>query len=605
MSDTDMHEIDFEPIGKRIKIKKDQSLLAAAQAAGIQIAALCGGYGTCGACKVRIMSGAVSDVTSVEIRRLSAADIESGLRFACQTYPRSDVKVNIPPESLSTFQRLQLEGIEETFDISESVIKTTPLRMSPPTIHDLRSDSLRMREELERNGISISKINFHYFSSMSDWLRTHEWEFKAITRKDELISVIPLSSSALGLAVDIGSTKVAAYLIDLEKNKTLAKKGIMNPQISYGEDVVSRIAYANDNPNGRNELQGKLIESLNQLIDELCEETGQQSYQIVEAVVVCNTAIHHFFLNFPVRQLGIYPFIPVIDEAISIPAISLGLKTSRGAYVYIPNNIAGYVGADHVSMLIASKVNLKEKTVLALDIGTNTEISLSHQGNIYSCSCASGPAFEGAHIKYGMRAAAGAIERAQYIDGHLKYQTINNKKPVGICGSGILDLIGTLREAEIINERGNFNKEDPNVRPAARNYEYVVVPQNESGIQEAITLTRSDINEIILAKSAIRTGIDVLLIEAKIQAEDIEEFIVAGAFGTYLSLENAIRIGMFPAIQLERYEQVGNAAGIGAKNLLMSEKLRTECEYLHSRTRYVELTSHPDFKNILVRNMSL
>jgi len=477
--------------------------------------------------------------------------------------------------------------------------------MPPPTIDDLRSDSLRIRDELKRNGIQISKINFHYFSSMSDWLRTHEWEFKAITRGDELISVIPLSASPLGIAVDIGSTKVAAYLIDLETNKTLAKKGIMNPQISYGEDVVSRIAYANENPDGRNELQGKLIESLNQLISDLCEETGQGAYQIVEIVVVCNTAIHHFFLNFPVRQLGIYPFIPVIDEAISLPAISLGLNVSRGAYVFVPNNIAGYVGADHVSMLIASKINLKEKTVLALDIGTNTEISLSHQGKIYSCSCASGPAFEGAHIKFGMRAADGAIERAQFIDGHLKYQTINNKKPVGICGSGILDLIGTLRDAGIINERGNFNRDCPNVRPATRNYEYVVVPEKDSGIKEAITLTRVDINEIILAKSAIRTGIDVLLIEANIKAEDIEEFIVAGAFGTYLSLENAIRIGMFPDIPLDRFQQVGNAAGIGAKNLLLSQKLRTECDFLCDKTRYVELTSHPDFKNILVQNMSL
>lgn len=605
MTQVPSFKIDFEPIGKRINIRGDQSLLTASQHAGIQLAALCGGYGTCGACKVRIMSGTVSEPTSVETTRLSAAEIEANVRLACQTFPQSDVKINIPPESLTTFQRLQLEGSEDIFESFECVIKPVNLHMPPPTIDDLRSDSQRVREELNKNGFPISRINFHYFSTMSDWLRWNEWDFKAITRGEELISVMPNTSAALGLAVDIGSTKIAAYLVDLEKMKTIAKAGTMNPQISYGEDVVSRIAYANDNPGGRNDLQEILIEALNNLIDQLCEETGQQPYQIVECVVVCNTAIHHFFLNFPVRQLGIYPFIPVINEAINIPAVSLGLNVSRGAYVYVPNIIAGYVGADHVSMLIASKTHLSNKTRIALDIGTNTEISLAHKGKLYSCSCASGPAFEGAHIKFGMRAADGAIEKAKIIDRVMKYQTINDKKAVGICGSGILDLVATLREADVINERGNFDHDYPNVRPSSRNYEFVIVDKENAGIEDDITITRSDINEIILAKSAIRSGIDILLIEAGLTADAIEEFIVAGAFGTYLSIESAIRIGMFPDIPEERYQQIGNAAGTGARNLLISESLRNECNDLISKMTYVELTSHPAFKTILVANMRL
>jgi uncharacterized 2Fe-2S/4Fe-4S cluster protein (DUF4445 family) len=598
-------KIDFEPVGKRIKIREDQSLLDASQATGIQLSALCGGYGACGACKVRLMDGLLSPHTSIELSKLSRQEIDSNYRLACQAFPLSDVKIHIPQESLSTLQRLQLEGLSEEFDAKDSLIKSIQIKIPEPTIEDLRSDSRRIRDELKKKKLPIKTINFHYFTSMSDWMRINQWEFTIVTRNKELISVMPITARPLGLAIDIGSTKIAAYLVDLKTSKTLAKKGTMNPQISYGEDVVSRIAYANDKPAGREELQAKLIESINLLISELCKEAKQNSYQIVENVVVCNTAIHHFFLNFPVKQLGIYPFIPVIDESINIPAVSLGLDTSRGAYVYLPNNIAGYVGADHVAMLLATNTHKSKKTRIALDIGTNTEITLIPKEKMYCCSCASGPAFEGAHIKFGMRAADGAIEKVKIINGEVKYQTINNKKAVGICGSGILDVIGTLRAENIISERGYFDQSRPRVRPATKNFEYVIVDEKDSGINDAITITRSDINEIILAKSAIRTGIDVLLKEAGITADEIEEFMVAGAFGTYLSLENAIRIGMFPDIPIERFQQVGNAAGTGAQKLLLSESLRKECDELATRMHYIELTSYPEFNKILINNMRL
>ena len=219
------------------------------------------------------------------------------------------------------------------------------------------------------------------------------------------------------------------------------------------------------------------------------------------------------------------PFIPAITDSINVPAGKLGLNVAPGAYVYLPNNVAGYIGADHIAMLLATGIHKISKTEMALDIGTNTEISLSHKGKIYSCSCASGPAFEGAHIQNGMRASTGAIEKAQMIDGEMKVQTIDQEKAIGICGSGILDIVGSLRASGVINERGNFNRQVKNVRPAEKNYEFVLVNKEDSGTDRDITVTRFDINEIILAKSAIRTGIDILLKEANLQPSDIENLL--------------------------------------------------------------------------------
>ena len=605
MKQSDLLQIDFEPIGKRIRIKSNQSVLEAAQMAGIQITALCGGNGTCGACKIRLMSGTSTPLSDTEKKFLSEKEIKENYRLACKAFPKSDLKIYVPPESLSTSQRLQLEGIKNISDSSDCIIQRTDLCLSQPTLSDPRSDLTRIKEGLSENGHLCTRCNYNILESLSDSVRRFNWKFCAVQREDELIAILPSKSRILGLAIDIGSTKIAAYLVDLEMSAVLSKKGITNPQISYGEDVVTRIAYADSHPHGREILQEKLITALNNLIRELCTEVGEKSEQIVEIVAVCNTAIHHFFLNLPVRQLGVMPFIPAITDSINVPAVKLGLDVAPGAYVYLPNNVAGYIGADHVAMLLATGIHKSSKTEMALDIGTNTEISLSHKGKIYSCSCASGPAFEGAHIQNGMRASTGAIEKAQMIDGEMKVQTIDQEKAIGICGSGILDIVGSLRESGVINERGNFNRQVKNVRPAEKNYEYVLVNKEDSGTDRDITVTRFDINEIILAKSAIRTGIDILLKEANLQPSDIEEFIVAGAFGTYLSVENAIRIGMFPDISIERYRQVGNAAGTGAIDLLLSKSLRAECDKLCKRINYIELTSYPDFRQILVDNMRL
>ena len=602
-----IYNIEWQPIGLKSKGHEQQTLLTAAQSAGIRLVAFCCGSGTCGSCRIRLMKGELTPVTDTERSHLSEEDIAFGIRLACQAHPLSDLKIDIPPSSLTTEQRLQLEGEDphSFFSQGSCPIRSINLQLDEPTIADSYADTVRIKRALKKNGVEVSSIHPHLLHSISDVLRELHWNVQLVLRNQEVIAILPKNSLPLGLAVDIGTTKIAAYLIDLKTGFILSRKGEMNPQISYGEDIISRIAYTNINTEGREVLRKNLIHTINKMIHDLCKGIRAVPDQIVETVFVGNTAIHHFFCNLPVEQLGRYPFIAAVSEQLILSAWDFGLKISPGAAVYLPPNIAGYVGADHVSMLIGTNSDQCDRTRIAIDIGTNTEISLIYQGKIFSCSCASGPAFEGAHISCGMRAADGAIERVQISNGVLQIKTISDQPPIGFCGSGILDMVAALRKSRVINSRGNFNKEDPKVQKAERNYEFVVVSKENSITGKAITVTRADINEIILAKSAIRTGIEILLNTAGIESDQIEEFIVAGAFGTFLNVNSAVIIGMFPDINPEKFQQVGNAAGTGARAMLLSTEIRKRCERLSERIQYVELSTYPNFNDILISWMHL
>ncbi|NJD58501.1 MAG: DUF4445 domain-containing protein [Anaerolineae bacterium] len=351
-----------------------------------------------------------------------------------------------------------------------------------------------------------------------------------------------------------------------------------------------------------------MVETLNQLIQDLCLKAGTFKApifptQIIEAVVVGNTAMHHLFAGLPVHQLGIAPYVPAVSEALEIEAVRIGLAIAPGAKIYLPPNIAGYVGADHVSMLLATGVWSSTKTAIALDIGTNTEISLVHNNQILACSCASGPAFEGAHIGSGMRAAPGAVERVQVIQGDVRTQTIDGLPAVGICGSGILDALACMLQIGAMDQRGSFTRSHPLVRQTGNTPEFLLVDKSQTGTGQDLTISRKDVNEIQLAKGAIRAGVEVLLEVAGIPAEALEEFIIAGAFGTYINVPSAIQIGMFPSLPLERFNQVGNAAGEGARQMLLSTSQRKTAQEVARRVKYVELSNYPGFTNIFSRSL--
>jgi uncharacterized 2Fe-2S/4Fe-4S cluster protein (DUF4445 family) len=589
-------EIDLQPVGRHARITPEQTLLAAAQAAGVELVAVCGGTGTCATCRVRVMAGSLTPgdltpVTAAEEFELGAEDLKAGYRLACQAKPLSDVRLDIPPESLTTPQRTQVEGREVEIEL-DPMVEPIEVQLPAPDLFDLRSDVTRLQAALGNIPISIE---YAALTDLSDRLREHHWSARLAQRGSHVIAVLPSATRLLGLAVDVGTTKLAAYLVDLEQGQTVAKLGAMNPQIAYGEDVISRIAYCNRQPDGRVILQRKLIEALNNLIGEMCRATNVTRDQIVEAVIVGNTAMHHLLAGLPVEQLGTAPYVAAISDALEMRARDIGLEIAPGASIYLPPNIAGFVGADHVSMLLATDIAQTRQTVVALDIGTNTEITVAHRGQLVCCSCASGPAFEGAHITAGMRAAPGAIERVQINDGALHLHTIGQQPPVGICGSGILDAVAELLKAGVLNSRGVFNKDQSRVRVRDNKTEYVLSAATYSGNGHDVLITRSDVNEIQLAKSAIRVGIDVLLAECGITADAIDEFIVAGAFGTYLDLNSAVRIGMFPDLPRDRFQQVGNAAGTGARQMLVSAQRRQMAQDLARRDRYIELTTYPAF----------
>jgi uncharacterized 2Fe-2S/4Fe-4S cluster protein (DUF4445 family) len=588
--------VDLEPIGRRIAIPAGQTLLDAARAAGIELVSLCGGVGSCHGCIIRLMEGELTAPTSVEGESLSPEELASGFRLACQATPLTDVKIDIPPESITTPQRLQIES-QQTEVRLDPVVVPMDINLDRPHLGDLRSDEARLKDTLKEHGLDIS-LGYGMLRVLPECLRSHNWSVRLALRDAEVVAALPRMSRLLGLAVDVGTTKLAVYLVDLESGTTIAKGGAMNPQIAFGEDVVSRIAYANQHEDGREVLQARLVETLNALVDELCVQSGAQRDHIVEAVVVGNTAMHHLFSGLPVRQLGEAPYVPAVSEPLEIWSQEVGLDLAPGAWIYMPPNIAGYVGADHMALLIATRLWQADQTLMAVDIGTNTEITLATGGRLLSCSCASGPAFEGAHIRDGMRAAPGAIERVQLLREGIRLQTIGGGEPVGICGSGILDAIAQMLEVGVIDKRGALQMDHPQVRTQDGKKEFVLQPAQGTGHKRDIVVTRNDINEIQLAKGAIRAGVDILLREAGLTSDDLAGLIVAGAFGTYIDIKSAIRVGMFPAIPLVRFQQVGNAAGAGARDLLVSKELRRIAAGLVGRVEYIELTTYPGFMKI-------
>ncbi len=598
--------VDLEPVGRRAEARPGDTLLAVAQRAGVELTALCGGAGLCDTCRVRVVAGRVSPPSLVEEGEFSAAELAQGWRLACQTEALGDVRVDIPPESLTTPQRLQVEGESAALDF-DPVITALDVALDPPTLYDLRPDLARLEAAAARAGAGPLTLRHAALIALPDVVRAHGWQARLAVREGrEVVAVLPPGTPLLGLAVDIGTTKVAAYLVDLASGEIAARGGAMNPQIAYGEDVVSRILFINTHPDERDLLQRRIAETLNALAAELCAEAGARPDQIVEAVVVGNTAMHHIFAGLPVKQLGEAPYIPVTGDALTFDAAAAGLRLAPGAYVYLPPNIAGYVGADHTAMLLATDAWRTPRTVVAIDIGTNTEVTLAHAGRRLSCSCASGPAFEGAHIRDGMRAAPGAIERVQIINGEVHVQTIGGQPPVGICGSGILDAVAAMAAAGVISGRGAFRPDHPLAQPVENDKPALVLaPPDEASGRRAVIVTRADVAEIQLAKGAIRAGIELLLAEAGITAADVDEFIIAGAFGTYISVESALRVGMFPRVPLEKFRQVGNAAGMGARQLLLSRRLRAQLADLVAQIEYIELTTHAGFQEVFMASMAL
>lgn len=586
----------FLPAGQAATVPLGSTVLEAMRVTALTPHAPCGGAGRCGQCRVLAenVPGSLTPHTALEEKRLSPGKRASGMRLACQARLLRPLTITVPETCAPAGLRLQLEG------------SGTP---------GTDSDDAPFRIRLVRGSIGddaehllVRAASPYAEASENDSPPEEGPSFRVGLHGNTAVWALPASEPALGLAVDLGTTKLAAYLLDLETGTPLASAGKPNPQASWGEDVMSRIAAAMQDERAASAMTGAVREALNVLAEELCAAASTGGIpcaprHIMESVVVANTVMQHLFLGLDVSGLGHAPFTMADTHAVDGPAHAAGLRLNPRARLFMPPPVAGFVGSDHLSMLVGAHLAHAGGVRLAIDIGTNTEVSLLRPENILICSTASGPAFEGAHISSGIRAGEGAVDAVTIRGSGLACHVIGNSQPVGLCGSGVLDAVACLRKLGALSQQGTFISGHPLVRNGRS--EALLCPASTTRNNRDLTLSRTDVGEIQLAKAAIRSGVELLLAQAGLTAADLDGVIIAGAFGTYLNLENALAIGMFPPLPAAMYRQIGNAAGMGAIRMLLSAAARQEAQALHDRMRHCELATLPGFASVYTSSMLL
>lgn len=599
-------EVSFQPIGRRINVPVGTTIYDAARECGVELTSACGGEGRCGLCRVEPVSGDVSQADGAELA-VMGAQADDGLRLACRAQIRGEVSVRIPETSMLSGPRLQVAGVTVPVEL-DPVVVAYQIQMEKATLTDPRADLDRVLDALsEQHQVTVTGAHFDVISAIGDHLRDNNWSVTAFVRDDHVVGIAQPDATPLGLAVDLGTTKIAAHLLDLATGEDLGASAVPNPQIAYGEDVISRLEHAYRNPEGGDRLANVVRAAINGVAHDLIEMAGRQPNELVDACIVGNTAMVHLLLGYPIKQLIKAPFIGSSARPIDVAAAAIGLEAAPGALAHVPGVIGGFVGADHVAMILASGIDLAESTILGIDIGTNTEIVLSKTGlrRLTATSCASGPAFEGAHIIDGMRAAAGAIERVVITGDGVEYETIGEVAPIGLCGSGIVDAVAELHRHGIVNPRGRFEKAHPRVTMGENGAQLVLAGGEVSGSGRDVVITQHDVNEIQLAKGAIHAGVEILLEVTETPADDVDAVIIAGAFGSFLTIDSAIDIGLIPRLPRAGYRQVGNAAVVGAIRMLVSAAERRRGEDILDDTGYEELTVQPVFGRRFAMGMLL
>jgi uncharacterized 2Fe-2S/4Fe-4S cluster protein (DUF4445 family) len=593
-------------MGSQLQSSGEEDLLTLLHGAGIGVESVCGGMGVCGKCRIHILEGKTTEPTLLEDDHLSEDQLDRGERIACQTYPEGDLSIYIPASSLTSSQRLQLDCELEVKEFGPAV-RAYDLEVAiPASPGDLDSDLLRVLDALRETApaAEVQRVDLAGLRGLPAILREEEGGVRSVTRHGELLGLLSVQRKPLGLAVDLGSTKVALFIYDLSDGSMLASRGFLNPQLPHGEDIITRIQYAMEGNASR--LMQLVVQGINDNLSDMLEESGSICGDIFEMVLVGNTAMHHLFLGLPVAQLGRSPYLPATDLPLEVKARDLGLELNPAAVVYLPPPIAGYVGSDHLAAVTASRLWERPGPCLLLDIGTNTEVALQLEGRIRSCSCASGPAFEGGGLSQGMRAGEGAIEAVciDPVSGEPQLSVIGDAAPAGICGSGILSLLAALVGAGIVDASGRMQESYAGVeRRGGELVFYLAPPGDDASV--GVAVTQNDIREIQKAKGAIRAGVDALLAQEGISHTYIKEILLAGAFGTYIDPAAALSISLLPPVSLDRINQVGNAAGAGARSMLLSTAVRQEAEEVASRLEHLELSAYPGLSTLFAAGMYL
>ncbi len=621
------HSVIFQPAGNRGNIQEGKTIMEAARKLGVGLQSTCGGHQTCGKCKVKVLDQhgyykskkgqeKVSPPTEKEKGLLGEDAISEGYRLACATQVLGALTVEVPPETQVSHEVISKTAIQKAVTLKPAVRKLY-LEVPKPQLGHSQGDWERVSGVLKEHfALKDLTIDHEALAALPKALRSGNWKVTLTLFMEKRVIRIEsgLAEKAFGLALDVGTTTLAGYLCDLPTGEVVATEARSNPQISYGEDVISRITRTIRNQEGLNELRSCLFDSLNELVQAVSQEANIAGEDIIDATIVGNTAMHHIFLNLDPQHLGSSPFTPVLQSPMDINARDFGLSICPGANVHALPVEAGFVGADNVAVVIAEEPYNQDDMMLVIDVGTNGELVLGNRKKLVSASCATGPAFEGAHIKFGMRAARGAIESIK-IDPdsrEVRFKVVGDDrwsdqapavKATGICGSAIIDATAEMLHAGIINRRGAFikNISNPRMLYNKKEAEFVIAWADETDLGRDITVCQNDIRSMQLGKGALLSGANLLM--RQLDIENVDKVILAGSFGLHIDRQNALDMGLFPDVDAEAVYSTGNAAGEGARLALVNTDKRREAADIARRIEYMELSLESDFQTEFVRAM--
>ena len=602
--------VTFEPEGRSVFVMPGTLLVEAAGRAGIVLDTPCGGNGTCGKCRVEVALNP-PEPTEAERRHFSPAELARGMRLACQTRVSAELRVVVPIAARFFDHKILTDGRGRKVPLHPTVSKYH-VKIAPPSLEDQRSDSDRLHEKLKEKRV---EPNLDVLRKLPVMLRENDFEITAVTEEGRLIAIEPGDTSRCnyGIAFDIGTTTVVGFLLDLTAGREIAVGARTNPQIAFGDDVVNRINRAANDPNDLKKLQSIIVQCLNEIIGECCKKARIRRGQIYEATVVGNTTMNHLFLGINPAFIAQAPYVAALRRPVNARAREVGLRIHPSGLVHTLPNIAGFVGADTVGVILSAGMHEAEEMMLAVDIGTNGELVLGNRDRLVTCSTAAGPAFEGARIRFGMRAAEGAVDRV-LVNDDLAYNVIGNCPPRGICGTGLIDLVAELLRVGCIDPTGRLLPiEDlpPSVPDAVKRrvvkgeggMDFIIATADQTELDEPIRLTQRDIREFQLAKGAISAGIAILMKELGVQPADLGHILLAGAFGNFIRRKMARRVGLLPDVPSERIFYIGNAAGAGARMALLSRRCKTTANRISERAEYLELAGRADFQDEFMSGM--
>jgi len=633
-------KVIFQPAGIRGDVKKGVTIVEASRELGVDLENLCGGKGVCGKCKVCIEEGSLKNVSpwqEEEKKFINEDQKREGYRLGCYARVEGDLLIFVPEESRAGKQVVSKAARDIHIEWNPAV-KYYFVEVTEPTFENPTADLERILDELDKKyGLKDLDTDYVALRELPSRLREGKWKLTvAVWMDKEIIRVMPGKiEDYYGMAVDVGTTTVAAYLCNLATMEVIDTVSMMNPQCKYGEDVMSRITYHMMHQDGLIKMSNDIIEGLNNLVAQACEATHPpkknkekkgkpylclKPSDIIDMTIVGNTAMHHILLKLNPEYVGVAPFPPVIHKSVDIKARDLGIQINQSAYVHVLPNEAGFVGADNVGVLIAEEPYKKEETQLIIDIGTNGELVLGNKEKLISSSCATGPAFEGAQLTFGMRAAPGAIERVKIDpeshevdykvigrDAWKSYSEPNEMRTRGICGSGILDLFAEVYRSGIILGSGAFNKNQKSNRfrrnPDNNQPEFVIAWKEETSIGKDVVITQKDVRQIQLAKGALYCGCKLMM--RRMGIDKVDKVKIAGAFGTHVDREKALIMGLFPDCEIDKIVSVGNAAGDGARAALLNRGKREEANWVSRNVEYIELTLEKDFQHHFIEAMPI